>query len=287
MRTVQLVVVSSSLLLGAGAAAADEPFAYDRAAPLNVKELSVERAGGVETRALVLSGAPLEREVDVRLVLPQGAGPFPAVIFLHMYPGSNEQFLDEARLLAREGVLSLLVEGSYPWHRRPHDDLDYNRKGIVLQLLELQRAVDLLAARKDVDPKRIAYVGMDYGAMHGAVLASIEKRIRCYALLVPTTRYAGWDGIVSNALFDEEYDEGMKPLDPIERIGRASAPLLFQFASKDSFVARDYAEQLVKGAHEPKTVRWYDGNHEVPFREGQADRLTWLRGQLGIPPRGP
>ena len=51
-------------------------------------------------------------------------------------------------------------------------------------IIDLRRAVDLLASRSDVDPERIAYLGVSYGGMMGGLLASIEDRLQAYVLIV-------------------------------------------------------------------------------------------------------
>ena len=47
---------------------------------------------------------------------------------------------------------------------------------------DLRRALDVLLAQPGVDPKRIAYVGHDFGAMYGAVLAGVDRRVSVWAL---------------------------------------------------------------------------------------------------------
>ena len=51
------------------------------------------------------------------------------------------------------------------------------------QVIDLRRAVDLLYLRRDVDRKRIAYVGHSWDAHVGAILAGVETRICCYVLM--------------------------------------------------------------------------------------------------------
>lgn len=256
-------------------------FAYDRSQPVKAREATAERTGPVEVGTLVLGGSGLDPEVGALLVRPDEKRRSPAVVYLHMYPGSKQQFLDEAKLLAGEGVLSLLVEGLFPWHRRP-DDVERDREAVGQQIVALQRAVDYLLARGDVDPERIAFVGMDYGAMHGAVLASVEKRIKAYALLVPTTTWSHWNSLLNAELMGLEYAQGMQALDPVERIGQVSAPLLLQFCTHDRYVPRERADQLVRASRGPTTVEWCEGGHEAVQAAGQKGRLHWLRGQLGL-----
>ncbi len=282
------LLASALALLAAPPAppAADAPlFAYDRSRPVAVKEVRVQPAEGSEAHELVITGAGITYDLGAWLVVPTGnKGPSPAVVYLHMYPGSKDQFLDEARLLAREGVVSILLEGYFPWHRRPAD-IEPDRIAIGQQGIHIQRAVDLLASRKDVDPKRIALVGIDYGGMHVAVAASVEKRIKAFAILSAAHAWTDWNPILNGDTMGIEYADGLESLDPLRRIAHASAPLLFQFCTKDRFISREFAERLIQAAPEPKTVKWYDGDHEASFSTGQKDRLEWLRAQLALPAR--
>ena len=47
----------------------------------------------------------------------------------------------------------------------------------------MRRGLDLLGARKDVDPKRIAYVGHSYNATVGGFLSGIDRRFKVFVLM--------------------------------------------------------------------------------------------------------
>lgn len=90
-------------------------FDYDREAPIGVKEIGVERRGKVSVHDITYA-SPKGGLVPAYLVVPQGKGPFAAVIWGHWYwensPMLNrKQFLDEAVALAHAGVVSLLTDG--------------------------------------------------------------------------------------------------------------------------------------------------------------------------------
>ena len=60
------------------------------------------------------------------LVRPESAAPAsaPGIVFFHWVeygsPTSNRtEFLEEAKELALQGVVSILVDGSFPWHEKP------------------------------------------------------------------------------------------------------------------------------------------------------------------------
>src|SRR3989442_15268256 len=50
----------------------------------------------------------------------------------------------------------------------------------------MRRGVDVLLARKDVDPKRVAYVGHSYNAVVGAILSGVERMFKAFVLRAAT-----------------------------------------------------------------------------------------------------
>jgi hypothetical protein len=91
-------------------------------------------------------------------------------------PGSDKknrtEFLDEALVLAHSGVISLLPNHVIVHRGFVEDKTPLNEQQIdveVQQDVNLRRGADLLLARKDVDPKRLAYVGHSCDASAGAI----------------------------------------------------------------------------------------------------------------------
>ncbi len=111
-------------------------------------------------------------DAEAFLVEPTQGGRGPAILFLHWFDtqapdGNRTQFVEEAVGLAREhGVVSLLPQGRFPWAGDPTDAVA-DAARIRAEVARHRAAVDLLAARPDVDTKRIGLVGHDFGAMHG------------------------------------------------------------------------------------------------------------------------
>ncbi len=165
-------------------------FDYDRKAPLDVQEIGVEKRGEVAIHD-VSYASPKGGRVPAYLVVPGGKGPFAAVIWGHWYmPGSEflnrKEFLDEAVMLAASGVVSLLPDGpiARPGYVRDPDPLgDLQIQQRVQAIVDMRRGADLLLARAEVDPKRLAYVGHSYNAATGAFLAGIDKRFKAFVLM--------------------------------------------------------------------------------------------------------
>jgi dienelactone hydrolase len=239
--------------------------------------------------------------VTATLTAPIDGGAHPALLFGHWGYGNRREFLPEAELWSRAGVVCLLPD--YPWVRPdpwrrdqapgvsdPELDRDVQAQAVV----DLRRGLDLLCARSDVDPAHIAYVGHSYGAQWGAILSAIDDRV-CAAVLVA--------GVGRGADLFENDDPGMRAFverTPREAIQRhievnsvldavrwvphaAPTPLLFQFAAHEPGYSVASMERYFAAASEPKEVRWYFTGHELNDPQALVDRVQWLKNAAGLP----
>jgi hypothetical protein len=143
-------------------------FDYDQHAPLDIQESGAAHRGSVAIHDISYA-SPKSGRVPAYLVVPGGKGPFAAVIWGHWYQDGSrflnrKEFLEEAVVLASSGVVSLLTDGpiarpSYVPDYDPFGEAQINYR--VQQILDMRRGADLLLARKDVDPLRLAYVCSD------------------------------------------------------------------------------------------------------------------------------
>src|SRR5260370_27033844 len=174
-------------------AALPRHFDYNQKAPVDVQEAGVEQRGDVAIHDISYA-SPKGGRVPAYLVVPRGKGPFAAVIWGHWYQDGSpflnrKEFLDEAVALATSGVVSVLTDGpiARPGFMRDPDPLgDAQINYRVQQILDMRRGADLLLARSDVDPKRLAYVGHSYNAATGAFLAGTDKRFKAFVLMAGT-----------------------------------------------------------------------------------------------------
>jgi dienelactone hydrolase len=264
-------------------------FDYDAKARLDVQEGAVAAGDAAAVRELTYLKLAGGRN-GATLVTPTAKGRHPAVLFVHWYdsdaPNSNRtQFLDEAVELAGSGAVSLLIDTMWSdvkWFgtRNPAEDLPNS----IAQVKELRRALDLLASRPEVDPKRIACVGHDFGAMYGSLLGVSDRRVSAYVLIAGTKSFSDWyllgrklEGEAREAVVRE-----LAPLDPARRVAAiAPSPVLFQFGARDPYVPAPAADAFFAGARDPKEVRRYDCGHEMNAAAA-ADRVAWLKAKLGL-----
>jgi dienelactone hydrolase len=220
------------------------------------------------------------------LIRPDGEGPFAGILFMHWLGGgiTRREFLDEAKLLANQGVVSLLIDGTFPWTTIPKDG-ESDRLQVIDQVIELRRAIDFLLTQPGVDPQRIAYVGHDYGGIYGGVLSGVETRIKAYVLMAAPGNFSNWsiDYFLPSSIEETEYRKQMAVVEPMLYIPHADpAALLFQFSNNDGFVPKDEAMKFFDAASDPKEIKWYDTGHRLDAA-AQADRLQWLTDQLDLP----
>src|SRR6267142_1718357 len=195
MKLSWLMLLLAMLATGAPPVLAQEAgmaqhFDYDQKAPFGLKEIGVEHRGTTAVHDITYT-SPKGGVVPAYLVVPTGKGPFAAVVWGHWYWGNSParnrtEFLDEAVALASVGVVSLLTDGpiARPGYVENNEPLNEQRiTDLVQQVVDMRRGVDLLLARKEVDPKRIAYVGHSYNATVGAFLAGLDHRFKAFVLM--------------------------------------------------------------------------------------------------------
>lgn len=151
--------------------------AYDQKAPLDIQATSVVERNGVKLHDINCA-SPKGGRITAYLVVPPTKGPHAGLVYGHWGNGNRTEFLSEAISLARAGAVSVLIDYLWErtgqwWQEKPGLNEPEKRTAQYVQAItDLQRALDLLLARSDVDPKRIAYVGHSYGAQWGAILAA-------------------------------------------------------------------------------------------------------------------
>jgi dienelactone hydrolase len=176
------------------------------AKPPAAQTVRVETRDGmtVETIALDLGA---ERPVRGQLTRPAATlGRLPAVLYCHAHGsryeiGASELFRGRAALLspygdvlARAGYVTLCIDmptfgdrSGNNWSDRENPLskalLWQGRTLMGVMLGELLAAFDWLAARSDVDPARIAAIGVSMGATHSFFLGALEPKIERIAQL--------------------------------------------------------------------------------------------------------
>lgn len=279
-------------------------FDYDPKAPLALREAGRQKRGGVTIIDLSYA-SPRDGRVPAYLVIPAGRGPFAAILFGHwMMPGSplmnRQQFLDEAVVLARSGAVSLLIDAPLvrPGFVEEKDEVRsqvQSAEASRQQVIDFRRGVDLLIARQDVDPTRIAYVGHSYDAHIGGILSAVEKRIGSFVLMAGGFSDEEYVFDPDNAEMQKVRERiGVEVLrdffrkyafdDPVHFIGHsAPASVFLQFGSEDKPIPEKLARHYYDLFSEPKKIEFYKAGHALNS-EARTDRVQWLVERLALRP---
>lgn len=287
-----LATAMMTLLLQSPGVPPPVPLDYDTKRPLDVQPLSPAEAQGVVVRQITYRQLDGTRNTATLVLPPRGtAAPHPAILYLHWYeppkPSSNRtEFLAEAVELASLGTTSLLIDTPWRidgWFATRDSSRDYDFS--VQEAKEVRRALDVLLAQGEIDRRRVAIVGHDFGAMYGALAAAADARVTHLVYMAGSGSMSEWflfqpkrEGAERDA-----FAARLRPLDPELALARFSPrPVLLQFGTRDRFVSAENAKAQADAIKGPKTVKTYDGaEHELTYTAGR-DRVAWLEDQFRL-----
>ena len=228
-------------------------------------------------------------------------GPFPCVIFLHGI-GDDKEFMAENKLdeqFVKAGFAFVCFDQLMRGERKQKawlQSLAAFRVRAACTINDTRRLIDYLVTRPDIAPNRIYLSGASYGAMTGSTAAAFDSRIRAVVLT-----YGG--GMLTTMLSAPAIAEeagkwryAMWPLawyftsvwDPVKYVGKiAPRQVLLQNGDADTVIPERCARALQEAAREPKTVKWYKGDHlgktsdlDIPLVTAVlADALAFIQEQ--------
>ena len=275
-------------------------FDYDSTAPLDLQTRLFERDGSVDVFGADYA-SPKGGRVPAFIVAPRhkSSAKFAGIVFGHWGLGNRTEFLPEAKLYAKAGVVSILID--YPWTRptpwrravfSPSTTSEQDRDTYIQAVVDLRRAFDVLLSRSDTDRNRLAYVGHSYGAQWGAILTAVDRRMRTSVLVAGVPSFA--------SVYRDSNDPGMVELR--QQIGVAALdahlkivgvldainyikysqpiPVLFQFSRLERNFDEKAMKQYFEAAGLPKEVKWYSTGHEQNDIFALVDRVQWLSKKL-------
>ena len=264
---------------------------YPRLNTNDVRMIVKRAQDGIESQLLVIQ-TPFGYRRAAELFSPEGEGDgsFAAILYVHWYePESHDsnrsQFVEEAKELARGGAVCLLPETLWSdpdfFIKRTQEE---DAQNSIEEVVNLRRAMDLLLSQPNVDSRRLAYVGHDFGGMYGVLAGSLDQRPTHYVIMAATPRFPDWylylpklEGEMREAFLRQ-----MSPADPIAHISNLSpASVFFQFGTDDRHVQKERAEEFFASAKEPKAMKWYESGHGLND-VATSDRKAWLKDRLGL-----
>ena len=199
------------------------------------------------------------------LAIPDGAGPFPALVVIHEWWGLNDQIRQAAADLAAAGYLSLAVDLYHGKATSNPSEAPALAKSVDAgqAVQELKEAAKYLAGRKDVRKGRIGSVGWCMGGGYSLRLALSQPELAAAVIYY-----------------------GRLETDP-EALKKISAPVIGFFGEDDSSIpvatVREF-ESAMRSAGKKVTIHIYPGAGHAfanPTRTDayrpQATKDSWNR----------
>jgi hypothetical protein len=286
-------VVALAVAHAARAETAPEAFAYDAAAPLDVQYGPIRHpAKGVTARDISFIGVGGHRVTGELIGPAQVKGRMmvrtAGVLFVHWLGDpkttNHTEFEADAVKLAGHGVTSLLVDTMWAapkWFQTMGADAGVDYRRTVDQVVELRRALDVLIAQQGVDPNRIAFVGHDFGAMMGQLLAGVEARPKVFVFMAGTATLPEWYLLGKKPADRAGYEAAFAPLQLLPGLSRSHAKgYFFQFSFRDEYIPNERGLMVFGAALPPKEAHVYDAGHDLDIPAAHEERVAWLLKQL-------
>jgi dienelactone hydrolase len=255
-------------------------FEYDPI-PLDAAiEDEIEVAGGVRQKVTFNAAYGGERMIAYLYLPEETAPPYQTVV---LFPGSGAKSMRSSESIELGRSDFLLKSGRaviYPLYKGTYErgvegqQIDRGpsnayREHVVMWGKDLARSIDYLESRDDIDSERIAYFGLSWGAMLGAIMPAVEDRIRANVLYV-----AGLG-----------FQMPQPEANAINYIGRVTQPTLMLCGELDFFFPVETSQrpmyELLGTPEEHKKWLVYPGGHSVPRADMIRETLDWLDRYLG------
>jgi formylglycine-generating enzyme required for sulfatase activity/dienelactone hydrolase/predicted Ser/Thr protein kinase len=259
-------------------------YAYDRK-ELRSRTESVDQSNKDWTKEKVSFDAAYGGErVPAYLFLPKsGKPPYQAVVY---FPGSSpinipssekNEFLglSDFDFIVKSGRAFLFPIYKSTYERRDGldssipDETNSYREHVLQWAKDLERSLDYLESRSDIDSDKLAYYGYSWGGRLGGIMIAVGGRFKAAILNVAGFRF-----------------QKQKPeVDPFHFISRVRIPVLMLNGRYDSIFPYETAQlpmfKLLGTPGEHKRQILYDTGHSIPRDQVIKESLAWLDKYLG------
>jgi formylglycine-generating enzyme required for sulfatase activity/predicted esterase len=261
-------------------------FSYDRTDLNPVIEWTDEKSEQWTQEKVTFNAAYGNERVIAYLFLPKaGTSPYQTVI---LFPGlgtlrrTSSDSLAKKLLLDQFGVSEFIVKSGralmYPIYKGTYERNDgvsipgahRFAENLIKRVKDFRRSVDYLESRKDIDSNRLAYYGISWGALMGAIIPAVEPRLKTSVLS------AGGLFSMRNVLPE---------VDPFNFVSRVRIPTLMLNGRYDAIFPLETSQlpmfRLLGVPEADKRHVIYETGHSVPRNELIKETLNWLDRYLG------
>ncbi len=265
-----LLVVAVLLVPGGGAARAEGPrcpYAVAHDAPLAAVESTIAEEVGFRHLRVEFNGVKGDRVPGWLYVPTKGAAAgarHPAVLLQYGSGGhkGTDYIVALGKQFVARGIVVFTIDSPGRGDRKEKKGAnvqdwivsDKGRDEFLHYCGDYSRAVDYLLARADVDPSRLAFVGISWGAITGVTYAAHDRRVKAVVSILGGGGPLGLADIVRG--------KREESVDPVRNVGLiAPRPLLLINATKDQVILRPFARALHRAAGKGAEKVWFETDH--------------------------
>jgi eukaryotic-like serine/threonine-protein kinase len=216
-----------------------------------------------------------ERGIAYLFLPTKAKPPFQTVLF---FPGSNALQLRkfslfpvaafDAILRSGRAVLYPVYKGTFERGDGMESDVANTsstwRDHVIMWAKDASRAIDYAETRPDLDHDKVAYYGVSWGAVMGAIVPAVEPRIKVVVL----------------ALGGLDFNRSLPEVDAINFLPRVKQPTLMLNGRYDFFFPVESTQEpfyrLLGSKQDHKKHLLYDSGHSVARNELIKETLNWL-----------
>lgn len=245
-------------------------YEYDASQPFDYRVTGESKESGATMYEITYRSG--SHKVPARLVIPDGSGPFPVIVYAPSNDIGISWFGGDSMEMARAGYAGLLV--SSPEGRPPYTCFYWTcwqpekaLKAMTTYVIDISRGIDLIESLPEIDAERIGFVGHGIGGDVGAILSGIDDRIDAFAIDGPDAFYGDIAVDMAHAgegpPLDEipAYQDGVASLNAVNYVGHnRSSAFLMQVGTAYRDDTADRLQILFDALPEPKTWKWQDGD---------------------------
>ncbi len=264
-----------------------EQFSYDRTDLNALVESRDESSENWVQERITFDAAYGNERIIANLFLPKNTPPpYQTVIY---FPGSQSVWRNSSKDLDScnefKVFLSFIVKNGraalFPVYKGTMERRDAALAPIhtgdnshlfteyLIQLVkDFKRCIDYLETRQDINSNKLAYYGMSWGGILGAIIPAVEERLKTSVLLP-----GGFTGL------------GLPEANQINYVTRVKTPTLMLNGKYDTKLPYETCIKpmfdLLGTPDEDKELKLYDTDHIPPRNEFIKEILAWLDRYLG------
>ena len=240
--------------------------------------------------------------IDLYVLKPQGVQKPPVILYLYGYPSDTDTFKNEMwqQSVTKDGFAAVGFVSALTGHRyhdRPMREwfISDLQECLATTAHDVQMVLDYLAARQDLDMRRIGLFSQGSGASIAILASAVDLRIRVLDTIDPWGDWPTWMA-ESTLVPDEERANYVKPeflktlsvLEPVDWLAKIQARRFrLQDAIFETNTPTAAKEKLRKAVPPTTTVVIYKTPEEFNAVVQGKTELAWIERELRALPQEP